>query len=124
MDIKEFDDLIHVGHLKKSVKLGSHEFVLKTLSSGEYVAMTKQFPDNSPMTQAEKFEAIQRATLAHSIESVDGKKPTVEEKERLLSLMQLALSNMLYNEYMDLVAEQGKLLDDAKKNSSAPVTST
>ncbi len=121
MEIKEFDDLINMGHLRKSVKLGAHEFVLKTLSSGEYVAMTRQFPDNSPMTQAEKFEAMQRATLAHAIESVDGKKLSVEEKERLLSLLQLAVSNMLYNEYMDLVADQTKTLEDAKKNSSALV---
>jgi len=121
MDIKEFDDLIHMGHLSKTVKLGAHEFVLKTLSSGEYVALTKKIPDGPAITQAERFEALQRLTLAHSIESVDGKSPTVEEKDRLLSLLQLAVSNVLYDAYMDLVAEQNRQLEDAKKNSSEGV---
>ena len=123
MDIKDFDDLISMGHMTKTVSIGSHVFALKTLSSGEYVSMTKKFPDNSPMTEAEKFEAMQRLTLAHAIESIDGKSLSVEEKDRLLSLLQLAVSNMLYNEYMDLVADQSKKLEDAKKNSLAGATS-
>lgn len=118
MDIKDFDDLILMGQLTKTVKLGAHEFTLKTLSSAEYVSLTKKFPDNSPMTQAEKFEAIQRLTLVHAIVSIDGKTPSSEEKERLISLLQLAVSNILYEEYMDLVADQAKTLEDVKKNSS------
>jgi hypothetical protein len=118
MELKAFDDLIQMGQLTKTLKLGAHEFKLKTLSSGEYVAMTKKIPEGQTTGQAEKFEALQRITLSHAIEAIDGQTLSVEEKDRLLSVLQLAVSNILYDAYMDLVTEQNKQLEDVKKNSS------
>ena len=121
--IKEFDDLINVGHLTKTVKLGEHSFVLQTLSSAEYVSLMKKIPSKET-TQGEGFEALQRITLAHAIMSIDDRPLTYEEKDRLLSLLQLGVSNALYDSYTALVDEQNKLIEESKKNSSQGATTS
>jgi hypothetical protein len=119
MDLKEFDDLATLGQVTKTVKLGAHEFKMHTLNSREYGQMTARLSEDK--NQAARFEELQRWTLAYAIGSVDDKKVRPEQVELLLQTGQLALSNALYNEYVTMMNEQEKLLQEVKKNSSPAV---
>ena len=115
MEIKDFDDLIKMGQVRRVVKLGAHEIAMHTLSSDEYSGLSAAIGDDPSKV---KFEELQRSVLAVAIDTIDGKVPSKDEKIRLLGLSQLGLANMLYSEYTDMIIEQDKMLDDAKKNSS------
>lgn len=121
MELKEFDDLINLGQVRRTVKLADHEIVMHTLSSLEYSKMTERLSDDLP-NQSKRFEVLQREVLCAAVDSIDGKKLSYEEKTRLFSMTQLGFSNMLYAEYSSMVDEQARLLDEAKKNSSLAPT--
>ena len=116
--LEGFDDLLAFGRVSQAVKIGTHEFKLHTLNSQEYGRMTHAAGEDPKATTAERFEVLQRWTLAYAIESIDGKPVTPEQANELLSGAQLAISNALYDSYASMVSEQNKLLEDAKKNSS------
>jgi len=120
MEIKEFDDLINLGQIKRTVVLSGRKIDMHTLSSGEYAQMSHHVKSDPGTTQEQKFESLQRWTLAYSMDAIDSKPMSLDDKEKLLSLGQLALSNLLYTEYLGMVDEQDKLIQDAKKNSSQP----
>ena len=123
MDLKEFDDLINLGRVTRPVKVASHEIVLSTLNSKEYSgAMSRVGVAPSGAADSDKFELLQREVVVAAIKTVDGKELSYQDKTALVLAGQLALSNMLYNEYVNMVEEQSKLLDDAKKNSSIALT--
>lgn len=115
MDLKEFDDLINLGRVTRKVKLGQREIELATLNSSEYASAMSRVP--SEASSADKFEVIQREIVAASIVSIDGKLMAPSDKAKLVGAAQLGLSNVLYTEYMKMVEEQNKTLEDAKKNS-------
>lgn len=120
MEIKNFDDLISLGQVRRTVKLAGHEITMHTLSTLEYGKMTERLSDDLP-NQSKRFEVLQREVLCAAVDSIDGLKPSYEEKVRLFGMLQLGFSNMLYSEYSSMVDEQGSLLDEVKKNTS-PVT--
>jgi len=114
--LKDFDDLLTIGQVKRTVKVGKHLIMLSTVTSEDYNKAMDGVPDDAPSSK--KMEIVQRELVATAIREIDGESLSHEEKVRILSMGQLALSNLLYNEYIELVEEQGKLLEDAKKNSS------
>lgn len=117
--ISNFDDLINIGKLERKVSIGGHEFTLSTLSTAEYADMARRFPaPDEKLADAERFEAVQRITLAHVCTAVDGNKLSLDDRHELMKKVQLGVSNRLYDEYMGMMSEQDKMLDDAKKNSS------
>lgn len=116
MDLKDFNDLADVGRVKRTITVGSHEIVMHTLNSNEYGALAARIGDEGGVTK--RLELLQREVLVHSIETVDGKQLTVDDKASLVGMMQIGLSNMLYEEYGKMVEEQNKLLEDSKKNSA------
>lgn len=117
MELKEFDDLINLGRVQRTVKVGKHEISLCTLNSVEYAeAMARTSGTGGPL-DSDRLESMQREMVIASIRAIDGKELSLKDKSELISKGQLALSNMLYSEYMGMVDEQGKVLEDAKKNS-------
>lgn len=115
MELKTFDDLINLGQVRRTVDLAGHAIVMHTLAGNEYAKLSERLGE---VTDKVKFEALQRQIIASSIDSIDGHTLQHEEKVELLGKMQLGLQNMLYSVYTDMVAEQEKLLDEAKKKSS------
>lgn len=127
MDLKEFDDLINLGRVSRTVSLGKHSIVLDTLNSGEYADAMSRVPQGGSVLDSDKLEAMQREIVSAAIRTIDGKELSSEDKTSIVSKGQLALSNLLYSEYVSMIEEQGKILEDAKKNSSretAPLTSS
>jgi hypothetical protein len=121
MDLKNFNDLAEIGSVRKTVKLGSHSVVLHTLNSQEYSAMAEKIGDEVAGT-AKRFESLQREMIIAAIESIDGEKPSYADKASLLGMMQIGLSNMLYEEYGSIVEEQSKIIEESKKNSAPAMT--
>jgi hypothetical protein len=121
--LEGFDDLLALGRMTRPVNVGTHEFKLHTLNSLEYSRMTRSAGEDPKATTAERFEILQRWTLSYAVESIDDKPVTPEQVSDLLSKAQLVISNTLYDSYAEMVTEQNKLLDSAKKNSSAEATS-
>lgn len=121
MELKEFDDLINLGRVTKAVKLLSHEIILGTLNSKEY-ALAMSRVSASGQTDGDRLESTQREVVIAAIRTIDGKELSYQDKHNIVSAGQLALSNLLYIEYISLVGEQSKVIDDAKKNSSAVLT--
>lgn len=121
MDLKNFNDLADIGSVKRAVKLGSHEVVLHTLNSQEYAGMADKIGDTEAST-AKRFETLQREMLIAAVDTVDGQKLSYEDKAILLGMMQIGLSNRLYEEYGSMIEEQNKIIDDAKKNSAPTMT--
>ena len=117
MELKEFDDLINIGRVTRKVKLGSHEILLSTVSSGDFATAMSKVTGNSLM-DSDRLESMQREIVAVAIRSIDGKELSYEDKAKLVAAGQLAFSNFIYTEYLSMVEEQNKILDDAKKNSS------
>ena len=115
MELQEFDDLINLGKVTRKVKILNHEIVLETVSSGDYAQAMANVPDNMP--ESKRYESIQREMVGAAIRTIDGKTISQEGKQRLMTSSQLGLSNILYGEYLKMVDEQARLLDDAKKNS-------
>jgi hypothetical protein len=120
MDMKEFEDLISIGRVKRSFKIGSREITMHTLAGDEYATMSKNLGASSQ--EDKQFEALQRGVLASAIDTIDGKSLSLEEKMSLLGKVQFGLANMMYVEYMAMVSEQEKQLEDSKKNSSQTQT--
>jgi len=118
MDIKEFDDLINLGRVKRSVNLGSHEIVLCTLNSKEYASAMAHISPGASSFEGDKLELMQREIVVAAIRTIDGKELPYQDKAAIVYAGQLALSNLLYSEYVSMVEEQNKVLEDVKKNSS------
>jgi hypothetical protein len=118
MDLKDFDDLINLGRVTRTVKLMSRNIVLGTLNSGEYADAMSRVPQNGTALDSDRLEGMQREIVAAAIRTIDGKELSQEDKISLVSRGQLALSNLLYTEYISMVDEQGRIIEDAKKNSS------
>lgn len=116
-EIKDFNDLADIGKIRKTVKIGNHEIVLHTLASDEYSRMAERLGDDSSTT-AKRMESLQREILAAAIESIDGKALSHDERSKLMGVVQVGFSNMLYEEYGAMIQEQAHILDDAKKNSA------
>lgn len=116
MELNEFDDLVNLGKVTRKVRLLGHEIVMETLDSGCYSQAMAQIPDN--VSDSRRLEAMQREMIGAAIKTIDGKPVSVEMKKKLMANSQLGLSNILYSEYISMVEEQGKILEDAKKNSS------
>lgn len=121
MEISNFDDLINLGQLRKTVNIAGHAIALHTISALEYSKMTERLSDDLP-SQSKRFEVLQREILCVAVDSIDGKTLTYEEKNRLFGMSQLALTNLLYAEYSDMVEEQSKFMDEVKKNTSPAKT--
>ena len=119
-EINEFDDLINLGKVNRKVKLLGHEITMETLDSGSYSQAMSQVPDN--VSDSKRLESMQREIVGASIKLIDGKPITAETRKKLMANSQLGLSNILYNEYLGMVQEQSKILEDAKKNSSQALT--
>jgi hypothetical protein len=118
MDLKDFDDLVNLGRVQHSVKLLNREIVLCTLNSTEYADAMTRVPQGGSALDSDRLEAMQREIVAAAIRTIDGKELSQSDKITLVSKGQLALSNLLYSEYVSMIDEQGKILEDARKNSS------
>jgi hypothetical protein len=118
MDMKDFNDLFEIGRVTKTIKIAGHEIVMHTLNSNEYSAMAGALKEDDGVGLSKRLEALQREIVANAIETVDGKKLNSEEKSALVGMMQIGLSNMLYDEYGKMIEEQNKVLEDSKKNSA------
>jgi hypothetical protein len=118
MELKEFDDLISLGRIIRSVKVLNRDIVLVTLNSSEYADAMSRVPQGSSVLDGDRLEAMQREIVAAAIRTIDGKELSKETKTALVSQGQLALSNLLYAEYISMVDEQSSIIDSAKKNSS------
>ena len=119
MELNKFDDLMNLGQIKRKIKLGSHEVSLHTLGSLEYSKVLDRVGPGA-IVDGKKLELLQRSILVQALDTVDGERVTEKEKEHILGGGQLGLSNLLYSEYLSMVDEQNKVLEDAKKNSSQP----
>ena len=120
-ELKEFEDLVSLGAIARTVTVGGYEIRLKTLSSFEYSKMTERIREDFP-THSKRLEAMQREIIAAAIDTINGKKLSLEAKQTILSTSQLGLANMLYVEYSSMVEEQSKVLETAKKDSSRTKT--
>lgn len=116
MELTDFDDLINLGRVTRTIKLGKHEIVLSTLNSKEYAEAMARVPQVSE-GRTDRFEAVQREMVVAAIRTINGKELSDKQKSAVLSGGQLGLSNLLYLEYIQMIEEQSKMLDDAKKNS-------
>ena len=123
MEINEFDDLMNLGKVTRTIKLlGKFEIELVTLGSGEYSNAMSRVPDGLP--DSKRMECVQREMMAEAIKSINGKSVEYEKRIKILTGGQLGLSNLLYGEYLMMVDEQTKIIEGAKKNSSEPMTTS
>jgi hypothetical protein len=122
MELKDFDDLINLGCVTRKITLANREITLKTLNSGEYATAMARIPQDANALESDKLEAMQREIVAAAIWKIDGHELSQSNKAELVSQGQLALSNLLYTEYVSMVEEQNGVLKDAKKNSSRETT--
>jgi len=114
-DLKEFDDLVNLGLVKRAVKLGGHVINMTTLTSLDYNQAMSRIPTEGG--ESKKLEAMQREIIAAAIQDIDGKEMDHDKKVQLLGIGQLGLSNVLYGHYVEMVGEQAEILEGAKKNS-------
>lgn len=122
--VKEFGDLLTMCGVTKVVKFGTHEIVLKTLTYDEQSNIMEAMSSVADGKDTKRMDIVQKELLAASIETIDGKTLTKEQKLFILGNGQAALCNMLFNEYEALIGEQNKTLEDVKKNSSMVVLKT
>jgi hypothetical protein len=122
MDLTQFDDLISFARVSRKVTVAGHEISLVTLNSGAYNEAAGRIPTDLP--DQVRMERVQREMVAAAISTIDGKSLDQETKVAILTKGQLGLSNFLYDQYIDMIGEQGKTLEDAKKNSSAALSGT
>ena len=116
VEISDFNDLINLGRITKAVEVNSHKIVLGTLNAEEYSAAMARIPEE--LQGAARMERIQREVIATAIQSIDSRVLDVDTRVKILSMGQLALSNLLYTEYVEMIGDQDKILEEAKKNSS------
>lgn len=115
MEIANFDDLINFGKVIRKLTVAGHEIVLTTLNSGAYNEAAGRIPED--LLSSVRMERIQREMVAAAISTIDGKPMDHESKVKILTMGQLGLSNYLYEQYIQMIEEQGAALADAKKNS-------
>jgi len=114
-DLKEFDDLINLGRVKRTVKVVGHVINLATLTSLDYNKAMSRVPSEG--NDSKRMEAMQREIVAMAIQDIDGKDLDQDKKLAILGLSQLGLSNLLYGQYAEMVDEQNSVIEEAKKNS-------
>lgn len=116
--------LLYLGKLTKSFNFKGHEFVIKTLKIGEELEialLAREFEDTN-----DYLRALATATVAATIESVDGK-PLVDalgpSKDDLLQRNFSYVKERwywptiahVYDQYVDLLQEQKEALDEFEK---------
>jgi hypothetical protein len=119
-DLKDFDGLLHLGRVARTVKVGGFEIKMHTLNAGEYTKMMERVGDDQ--SSAKRLESIQREVISSSIDTINGQTLSADDKSKLVGMMQVGLSNMLYEEYSSMAEEQSKVIEDAKKNSAQTKT--
>lgn len=120
MELKGFEDLVNLGRITRTVKVLNHDVLMGTLNSKEYAAAMARVSTGN--NEGDKMESLQRELVVASIRNIDGIELSYQDKSAIVAASQLAFSNLLYLEYVALLEEQAKVLDDAKKNSSAVLT--
>ena len=121
MDLKEFNDLIDLGRVTRTVKVAGRDIRMHTLDSSEYAKMTERLGDDN-ISMGRRLESLQREVLASAIDSIDEKSISLEDKSKLVGQFQVGFSNLLYDEYGKMVEEQAKILEESKKNSAQTMT--
>jgi hypothetical protein len=109
--LKDFDDLLNMGACTRSVTVGKHEIQMRTLKYEDIVSVAGD--------GAESASASHIKILSMSIQTIDGKPLSMEDKMTLLKSAQIGLVNVLMAEYEKLIAEHDKMYDDVKKNTSS-----
>lgn len=95
-----FDDIYNIGYFYDDVKIGSHIFRLKTLSFGEVNSIK---------------EGSNLDILAYSIESIDGKEISMDQKVSILNKLQAPVVVILMKAYEALVKKQDSFIEEVKK---------
>ena len=114
--VKDFSDLLDIGHVTKSITVGKHCIKLRTLSYDEQSGLIDAIPPE--VKDFKRIDLLQKEMLATAIEDIDGVKLTKEQKKALLGNGQAAFCNFIFSEYEELVKEQTENIEDVKKNSS------
>ena len=112
--VKNFDDLINIAAVSKTITVAGHDIKLKSLGYDEQSGMMDVIPDN--IKESKKYDMLQKEILANAIVSIDGVVLTHENKVDLLSRAQTGFVNLMFAEYELLIGDQNKILEDVKKN--------
>ncbi|MEM5781880.1 MAG: hypothetical protein QXD43_01625 [Candidatus Aenigmatarchaeota archaeon] len=99
--LKEFEDLIDDKVYSKELNIKGHKFLIKVSS----------FENVSKLTDKDVLEA-----LAHNIESIDGKKYSVEDKVKLLKKLPAPITNYIAEEITKLYQLKDNDFENVKKN--------
>ena len=118
LELAEFEGLMGLGQVRKVVELPGWKIELHTLSSLEYNEMNGRLPaDSASLPDGQRFELIQREILTSAVDKINDKAVSFETKKAIFSGAQLALCNLLYGEYSNMLDGQNAQLQIVKKNS-------
>lgn len=117
MDLKGLDQL---GRMEKEVSLtdatgNEWKFKMHTLSVVEQQRALKSIPPDAE-NEVEKFSYLQISTLTESTDEVNGEKVGKTELNKLYSGMQYNVLSTIFAQYLELTADQDKIITDLKKN--------
>jgi hypothetical protein len=118
--MNQFEDLINMGRLSKDITIGKHVIKITTMDSETQSSVIGKVSQDLP--DAQKVDIAQRAMIANSIEAIDGKLMSFEDKMALVNKFQPALINILFSEYESLLVEQNGIFEEVKKNISQAKT--
>lgn len=106
--------LLHLGYIEKRVSYAGHEFVMRTLKSGEEITIAlivKEWSDSAGFAKA-----YATAAVAASLETLDGvplygplsdnMRAPIEQKFQTVRQWYWPVIEHLYNEYTELLKEQ------------------
>jgi len=108
------DELLKIGQKTKSVKIGGIEFVLKplTLSDEKKVLASSHWAGSDDLYA--RFRANEIESIPYAIDTVDGKKMSIEEKINLLNNLSSPIRRKIEDTYRELTSETQKEMDDLK----------
>lgn len=113
MDLERLDQL---GRVEKEIELSKDwKVTLHTLTVIEQQKALKEVPEDVD-EDAAKFTYLQTAILVQATDKINGV-PVEEKKVReIYQKMQYNIAAKLFAKYLEMTAEQTKVIDELKKN--------
>jgi hypothetical protein len=110
----EIQALAQLGKLEKEIELGGLKVKFHTLSVSEQQKALASIPSNIT-DDTTRFTYFQEAMLVHATDTVNGEAVDTVKARAFYKDLQYPLLAELFSRYMELTAEQSKVLDELKK---------
>ncbi len=108
------DELALIGKVEREFTHYGDKFKMHTLNSRENLGALKTTLGIEDAIV--KYDILKKGTLIYCIDEYNGKRLSLKDKEELIYGLQPALVEEIYSSYLTMLDEQGKLLEELKKN--------